>query len=94
MGRIININPDTPKDGENNPQKKIADILLDKAAEMEYKLFVQAVRTKAVPPIKGRLTKKKLEEAGIVRCFNEETMESWLEQRGDRISEIFRIVWK
>jgi hypothetical protein len=88
MGKIIRMDNTIP--AENN----LLDEVLSKAAEMEYKLFEKAVRNNANPPITGKLTPKKLKDAGIMRCFNEETMESWLEQRGEIISEKFRIVWK
>ena len=81
-------------DGDVPKMESILGNLLEKADEMEYALFVKAVRTNAKPPIKGRLTPKKMKDAGIFRCFNEETYESWLEQRGEIISEKFRIVWK
>jgi hypothetical protein len=98
MGKTINLNSGLPEEEEtdSNPVE-ISDylgILINKAEEMEYALFEKAVRTNAKPPITGKLTPNKLKKAGINRCFNEETMESWLEQRGERISEKFKIVWK
>lgn len=85
MGKIIGMDGKLPD---------YLGILLDKAGEMEFALFEKAVRTNAKPPITGNMTPGKLKKAGIMRCFNEETMESWLEQRGERISEKFRILWK
>jgi hypothetical protein len=98
MGKIINLNSGLPEteEADSKPMESpdYLGILLSKASEMEYNMFYKAVRSNAKPPIKGKLTEKKIKEAGIMRCFNEETMESWLEQRGERISEKFRIVWK
>lgn len=95
MGKIINMDHVALDDNDNVDEiQNYLATLLDRAADMEYNLFVKAVRTNANPPIKGRLTPKKLKDAEITRCFNQETMESWLEQRGEIISEKFRIVWK
>jgi hypothetical protein len=95
MGKVIRMNTNLPEDNSSVPEAdEMLGNLLDKAGEMEFDLFEKAVRTNANPPIVGKLTPKKLKEAGIMRCFNEVTMESWLEQRGERISEKFRIVWK
>lgn len=95
MTKVIQM---TPKDAEiEAPNKEIesmVDELMDKAAEMEFKLFEKAVRTNATPPITGDITPGKLKWRGIRRCFNKRTNESWLEQRGLQISEKFRIVFK
>lgn len=94
MTKVIQM---TPKDAETEaPNKEIesmVDELMDKAAEMEFKLFEKAVRTNASPPITGDITPGKLKWRGIRRCFNKRTNESWLEQRGLQISEKFRIVF-
>ncbi len=94
MTKVIQM---TPKDAEIEAPKteieSMVDELMDKAAEMEFKLFEKAVRTNATPPITGDITPGKLKWRGIRRCFNKRTNESWLEQRGLQISEKFRIVF-
>lgn len=92
MGKVVNM---FKSDDANQPRdSRLIEMLIEKAAQKEDKLFEKAVRANAKPPIVGKITPNKLKKAGIMRCFNNETMESWLEQRGERISEKFRIVWE
>jgi hypothetical protein len=84
-------------DGDDNYEKRMEAALesaMDKAAEMEYQLFEKGVRENATPPVTGELTPGKMKWRGIQRCYNRETGESWLEQRGKRITEVFTLVWK
>lgn len=78
-------------------EKRMEQVLekaMEKASEMEYMLFEKGVRENAVPPVKGELTEGKIRWRGIHRCYNQATGESWLEQRGTRITEIFTLTWK
>lgn len=94
MGKVINM---VPEMAENLPiqaeEQQLIERLIDAAAEKEYLLFEKAVRENAKPPLKGEITQGKLKWRGITRCYNKLTGESWLEQRGLRISEKFRIVF-
>jgi hypothetical protein len=67
---------------------------MERASEMEYILFEKGIRQNAKPPIEGEITPEELHQRRILRFYNKETGESWLEQDGTRITDIFRIVWK
>ena len=58
--------------------------------ENQNNIFEHALRNVAVPPIKGEITPNKIKWRGI-RLVNKNQFgksESWIEQRGKRISEI------
>lgn len=55
------------------------------------KAFEKAVRTNAVPPIKGEITKGKLRWRGIYRVMCPKTNEDYLMQRGKQISETLKL---
>jgi hypothetical protein len=54
------------------------------AFNLELHVFEEALRTRAVPPIKGEITKGKLKWRGIVMVHQDDA--KWLSQRGERIS--------
>ena len=52
------------------------------------KIFEQAIRTNAVPPLKGKITKGKIKWRGIYLVQCPKRNEEYLSQRGKRISDI------
>lgn len=54
----------------------------------EEQIFVTALRTMAEPPIKGEITKGKIQWRGIRLCSQMDGLKTykWLEQRGKQIS--------
>ena len=67
--------------------------LFDEVRRQEEELFATALRTMAEPPIKGVITKGKLQWRGI-RLIRQQVgfdSYSWLEQRGKQISPKFHI---
>jgi len=84
---------------ENNTSElsmNIQDItksLIDRMVKDKEKLFEEALRKYATPPIKGDITPGKIKWRGIRQCIKQDLFkqECWLEQRGKRISEIFVI---
>lgn len=68
--------------------KATQDIISNLFREMQKDL-----RSNAVPPIKGELTKGKIRWRGIVMCHSNtlNRIERWLEQRGKKISRVFTI---
>ena len=71
----------------------ITQCLLDEVRRQEENLFTTALRTMAVPPIKGEITKGKLTWRGIRLIRQQVGLDSysWLEQRGKQISPKFHI---
>jgi hypothetical protein len=82
------------------PQSMIEDLrssvvdVIKKANKMEHDIFMEALRKNAIPPMKGRITPGKLKVRGIKRCYDPEKCASWLEQRGEIISDIFIFDYK
>ncbi len=71
----------------------VAQRFIDEVRRQEENLFTTALRTMAVPPIKGEITKGKLTWRGI-RLIRQQVgfdSYSWLEQRGKQISPKFHI---
>ena len=56
-------------------------------------ILENALRTNAVPPIKGEITRGKVKWRGIRLCHRNNMFchEKWLEQRGKQISPLIRI---
>ena len=92
LGKLLRMKSEPS--AEDIQMEKILEVAMEKAAEMEADLFEKGVRENAIPRIRGEITPDKMKRRGITRCYNRETGESWLEQKGNRITEIFRIVWK
>lgn len=84
----------TSDDDYEQRMEAIMEKAMDKAAAMEYALFEKGVLENAMPPVKGEITPGKMKWRGIRRVFNQYTGQSWLEQRGKRITEVFTITWK
>ena len=81
---------------DENLTLKIANVtqrFFEQIRKQEEKLFTTALRTMAEPPIKGEITKGKLQWRGI-RLIRQQVgfdSYSWLEQRGKQISPKFHI---
>lgn len=67
--------------------------LLSKIYESQQKYFEYALRNTATPVIKGKITKGKISWRGIRVVVKElpGEHESWLEQRGRRISPVIKV---
>lgn len=65
----------------------------DEVRRQEEELFKTALRTMAEPPIKGEITKGKLQWRGIRLIRQQIGLDSysWIEQRGKQISPKFHI---
>lgn len=75
------------------PLSKITGEFLSQIQKDQERIFEYALRNVAIPPIKGEITKSKIRWRGI-RIINKNNFgqsETWLEQRGIRISEIIII---
>lgn len=59
-------------------------------------VFMTCLRTMVDPPINGEITKKKLDAAGVTMVTKQKDRgyETWLEQKGKRISPVFSISFK
>lgn len=70
----------------NEIQRDIITKMVNEADQ----IFEKALREKAVPPVKGKITRGKIIWRGIraVEMRNLGTYKKWLEQRGSRISPI------
>jgi hypothetical protein len=81
---------------ENGKALSIANVtqrLFDEVCRQEEELLKTALRTMAEPPIKGEITKGKIQWRGI-RLIRQQVgfdSYSWLEQRGKQISPKFHI---
>jgi hypothetical protein len=66
----------------------ILNLLILEQQKKEEEIFILALRTIAVPPIKGEITKGKIKWRGIriVQYNNHFKHTKWLEQRGKQIS--------
>ena len=53
--------------------------------------FKEALRTTAVPPIKGTVTAAKIKWRGIRMVTDMSSGETWLEQRGRRITPKYKL---
>ena len=67
--------------------------LYSEIREQEEKIFTDALRTMAEPPIKGKITNGKLKWRGIRLARQRVGFDqySWIEQRGKQISPTFHI---
>ncbi len=69
--------------------------IIDQVAKQQNDLLEYSVRNFAVPPVKGEITKGKIQWRGISLIQNGAAeygkIEKWLEQRGKRISPIITI---
>lgn len=75
-------------------QKKQMLEFYQKFDSMREEAFEKAIREVAIPPVKGKITRSKLRLRGIRICQMRFGSETWLEQRGVRISPIFKIIQK
>lgn len=77
----------------SNLTPDIKNAFISKIRENQNKAFEYALRNVAIPPIKGEITKGKPKWRGIriVQRRQQLLYETWLEQRGVRISAIFQL---
>jgi len=94
LSRLLRLKTKEDIQPKGMDMEKVIEAAMDKAAEMEFELFERGVRENASPPIRGEITPGKLKYRKIFRCYNQHTGESWLEQNGTRITDIFKIIWK
>ena len=79
------------------PSLNIADVtnrFIKEQSERQNAILEAAIRENAIPPIKGEITKGKVRWRGL-RMINKGSVadgftETWIEQRGKRISPIIR----
>jgi len=71
----------------------ITKCFIDEVQRQQEEIFTTALRTMAEPPIKGEITKGKIQWRGIRLIRQQVGLESysWLEQRGKQISPKFHI---
>lgn len=69
---------------------KVRNDFVSQISSFRMMHFERALRVKAIPPIKGEITKGKLKWRGIELVSHNHRQ--WLEQRGKRISKI--LGWK
>ena len=62
--------------------------LIVKRNKQLCEIYESYLRTLAIPPIKGDITKGKLSWRGITRVVHINPQKEWLEQRGKRITPI------
>lgn len=74
-------------------RNNIIQRLSDEVRRQETELFTTALRTRANPPIKREVTKGKIQWRGIKLIRKQVGLDSysWLEQRGERISQKFHV---
>ncbi len=76
------------EDVEEIPFNKAFNQFLVDVQNRDEKIFETALRTVAQPPIKGEITKGKIQWRGIRLCTQMDGLTSykWIEQRGKQIS--------
>lgn len=76
-----------------NETANVAQRFIEQIRKKEEELFTTALRTMVEPPIKGEITKGKLQWRGIRLIRQQIGLDyySWLEQRGKQISPKFHI---